>query len=161
MLFVRHGCIEGRRGGYVLVRLEPLPRCSDCAACWRSLLDRSSTSAPLISIRTQGHGEPHHVAGTRATVSLPGSTVLRAGLLAFGIPLLGIGAGVGLMASLFPASGDGGVTIGLLCGLLAGALVLRFCDGSWGEHFRPVVEARSEIADRHAMCEHPGIALST
>ena len=94
-------------------------RPSDCDKC-HACMGGSKT----MTLRLQGTAN----VGDKALVEMPASTVTQASLIAYGIPLAGMLAGMFLGDALIPLEGSLGALIGAAVGLVIPLTVLFFTE---------------------------------
>ena len=90
-------------------------RPTDCGHCHACMGTKKQTT-----VRVKGKGN----VGDAASVEIPSSTVLQASMLAYGVPLVTLMAGMFLGSALSPANQDLGGGIGAIAGLLVGLGIL-------------------------------------
>ncbi len=123
-----------RRAGRVLSRhgdsleLELLASSNACSSCARGcglLSLGAGLRGPARACRLRVNATQEFSIGSQVAVELPATEVLRAAMLAYGLPLLGLGVG-GLLAALFgPVASDLVVLSGAGFGLSLGVAVSR------------------------------------
>lgn len=123
-----------RRSGRVLSRhgdsleLELLASSNACASCAQGcglLSLGAGLRGPALACRLRVNASQEFSVGSPVAVELPARELLRATMLAYGLPLLGLALG-GLLASLvWPAAGDAMVLSGAGLGLCVGVAVSR------------------------------------
>lgn len=124
------------------------PRCAAGKGCGAGLLTGRSGSSEVELQLPAGH--QYHV-GDEVTLSIASSSLLRAALLAYGLPLAGtvlaLTVGWLVMAPLSDLAGALIALAGLLAGFIAGRSQLRKDD--WCKQFVPSIDSRNHDAAAH------------
>lgn len=120
--------------------------CGSCAAkkgCGHALLDRGSSGRRGRIRLLPGRFELSQFRlDDQVLIAVPDEIILRASLIAYGLPLLGMLAGTFAAASWLPGNGDLASVLGAAAGLLLGyALVRRHGIRHNRDHdFQPVLQ---------------------
>jgi sigma-E factor negative regulatory protein RseC len=129
----------------VSVAATGCPRCAAGKGCGAGLLTGTNESAEIEIQLPPGH---HYRVGEAVTLSIASSSLLRAALLAYGLPLAGtvlaLTAGWLVMAPLNDLAGALIALAGLLAGFAAGRRQLR--KDAWCEQFVPSINSRDNDA---------------
>ena len=124
------------------------PRCAAGKGCGAGLLTGSSESAEIEIQLPPGH---HYRVGEDVTLSIASSSLLRAALLAYGLPLAGtvsaLTIGWFVMAPLSDLAGGLIAVAGLLAGFAAGRSQLK--KDAWCKQFVPSIDRRANDATAH------------
>ena len=124
------------------------PRCAAGKGCGAGLLTGSSESTEIEIQLPPGH---HYRVGEDVTLSIASSSLLRAALLAYGLPLAGtvlaLIIGWFVMAPLSDLAGGLIAVAGLLAGFAAGRSQLK--KDAWCKQFVPSIDRRANDATAH------------
>jgi sigma-E factor negative regulatory protein RseC len=124
------------------------PRCAAGKGCGAGLLTGRPGSTEVELQLPAGH---HYRLGDEVTLSIASSSLLRAALLAYGLPLAGtvlaLTVGWLVMAPLSDLAGALIALAGLLAGFIAGRNQLRKDD--WCKQFVPSIDSRNHDAAAH------------
>lgn len=129
----------------VSVAATGCPRCAAGKGCGAGLLTGPSESTEIEIQLRPGH---HYRVGEDVTLSIASSSLLRAALLAYGLPLAGtvlaLTIGWFVMAPLSDLAGGLIALAGLLAGFAAGRSQLR--KDAWCKQFVPSIDRRDNDA---------------
>ncbi len=122
----RPGRVLSRNGDSL--ELELLASSTACAGCAQGcglLSLGAGFRGPARACRLQLGATQEFSVGSQVSVELPAREVLRAAVLAYGLPLLGLALGGMLVALVWPAAGDVMVLSGAASGLCLGVAFSR------------------------------------